>query len=325
MIAHLQDVKNGKSLVWVFLSWFDDVKDWLKHFQQLHEEGKSYSIIILHRPYYAGTGEAKPLPFYHQWRSLQKPLTGQKDEEQELARHLCFVNKIPFPAQRPRLVYTSLVIEPMDEDSDSDSIPEPDSQDPWNYGTEINLERHSKMNTRSRARNGNGGIGDLAGIFEHVPQGEVQQPLGHRREEDSGRPGEQEEQERAPPRSRKSKSELTPRSGKSKGELTPRSGKEQERAPPPPMIQLTPEALRQMIEDTSAQAASRAVAQYVAEHALPPQPPRQSGRGRGAGSAPENNECGRAGQQARDQLEEEWRADLPYRKMSCLLYPGSTP
>ncbi|KAL0455493.1 UNVERIFIED_CONTAM: polyprotein [Sesamum latifolium] len=36
--------------------------------------------------------------------------------------------------------YTSLVIEPMDEDSDSDSIPEPDSQDPWDYGTEINLE-----------------------------------------------------------------------------------------------------------------------------------------------------------------------------------------
>ncbi|KAL0439853.1 UNVERIFIED_CONTAM: polyprotein [Sesamum latifolium] len=140
MIAHLQDVKNGISLVWVFLSWFDDVGDWLKHFQQLHIEGKSYSIIILHRPYYAGTGEAKPLPLYHQWRSLQKPLTEQKDEEQELARYLCFVNKLPFPAQRPRLVYTSLVIEPMDEDSDSDSILEPDSQDPWDYGTEINLE-----------------------------------------------------------------------------------------------------------------------------------------------------------------------------------------
>ncbi|KAL0283800.1 UNVERIFIED_CONTAM: hypothetical protein Sradi_7216000 [Sesamum radiatum] len=105
MIAHLQDIKNGKSLVWVFLSWFDDVKDWLRQFQQLHQEGKSYHIIILHRPYYAGTGEVKPLPFYHQWRSLQKPLNGQKDEEQELARHLCFVNKIPFPAQRPRLVY----------------------------------------------------------------------------------------------------------------------------------------------------------------------------------------------------------------------------
>ncbi|KAL0313160.1 UNVERIFIED_CONTAM: hypothetical protein Sradi_5715300 [Sesamum radiatum] len=60
-----------------------------------------------------------------------------------------------------------------------------------------------------------------------------------------------------------------------------------------------------MIEDASAQAASRAVAQYVAEHAFPPQPPRQPGRGRGAGLAPENNERGRAGQQARDQLEEE--------------------
>ncbi|KAL0439968.1 UNVERIFIED_CONTAM: hypothetical protein Slati_2479800 [Sesamum latifolium] len=45
-----------------------------------------------------------------------------------------------------------------------------------------------------------------------------------------------------------------------------------------------------MIEDASAQAASRAVAQYVAEHALPPQAPRQPGRGHGAGSAPENNE-----------------------------------
>ncbi|KAL0289621.1 UNVERIFIED_CONTAM: polyprotein [Sesamum radiatum] len=66
------------------------------------------TILTLPGP---GTGEAKPLPLYHQWRSLQKPLTGQKDEEQELARHLCFVNKIPFPAQRPRLVYTSLVIE----------------------------------------------------------------------------------------------------------------------------------------------------------------------------------------------------------------------
>ncbi|KAL0386398.1 UNVERIFIED_CONTAM: polyprotein [Sesamum latifolium] len=95
------------------------------------------AILTLPGP---GTGEAKPLPLYHQWRSLQKPLSEQKDEEQELARHLCFVNKLPFPAQRPRLVYTSLVIEPMDEDSDSDSIPEPDSQDPWDYGTEINLE-----------------------------------------------------------------------------------------------------------------------------------------------------------------------------------------
>ncbi|KAL0356173.1 UNVERIFIED_CONTAM: hypothetical protein Sradi_4064200 [Sesamum radiatum] len=38
---------------------------------------------------------------------------------------------------------------------------------------------------------------------------------------------------------------------------------------PPSMIQLTPRALRQMIEDASAQAASRAVAQYIAEHAGP--------------------------------------------------------
>ncbi|KAL0426870.1 UNVERIFIED_CONTAM: hypothetical protein Slati_2861800 [Sesamum latifolium] len=60
-----------------------------------------------------------------------------------------------------------------------------------------------------------------------------------------------------------------------------------------------------MIEDASAQAASRAIAQYVAEHALPLQPPRQPGRGHGVGSALENNERGRAGQQARGQLEEE--------------------
>ncbi|KAL0287828.1 UNVERIFIED_CONTAM: polyprotein [Sesamum radiatum] len=88
--------QNGKSLVWVFLSWFDDVKDWLRQFPTTSSGRKELHIIILHRPYYA--------------------------------------------AQRPRLVYTSLVIEPMDEDSDSDSIPEPDSQDPWDYGTEINLE-----------------------------------------------------------------------------------------------------------------------------------------------------------------------------------------
>ncbi|KAL0444952.1 UNVERIFIED_CONTAM: polyprotein [Sesamum latifolium] len=73
MIAHLQDVKNGKSLVWV---------------------------------------QVKP------------------------SLYLFIING----AQRPRLVYTSLVIEPMDEDSDSNSILEPDSQDPWDYGTEINLE-----------------------------------------------------------------------------------------------------------------------------------------------------------------------------------------
>ncbi|KAL0355778.1 UNVERIFIED_CONTAM: hypothetical protein Sradi_4024700 [Sesamum radiatum] len=140
MIAHLQDIKNGKSLVWVFLSWFDDVKDWLRHFQQLHKEGKSYTSLSSIDLIMQVQVKLSLYLLYHQWRSLQKPLNRQKDEEQELARHLCFVNKIPFPAQRPRLVYTSLVIEPMDEDSDSDSIPEPDSQDPWDYGTEINLE-----------------------------------------------------------------------------------------------------------------------------------------------------------------------------------------
>ncbi|KAL0305635.1 UNVERIFIED_CONTAM: hypothetical protein Sradi_0394600 [Sesamum radiatum] len=42
--------------------------------------------------------------------------------------------------------------------------------------------------------------------------------------------------------------------------------------PPPPLIQMTPEALRQLVEDASAQAANRAVARYAAEHGLPPRP-----------------------------------------------------
>ncbi|KAK4394706.1 hypothetical protein Sango_1624900 [Sesamum angolense] len=79
-----------------------------------------------------------------------------------------------------------------------------------------NVIQHVKMNTRSRARNGNAGIGDLGGISEHSPQDEVQQPFGPRRDEIQGRLGEQEEREQALP---------------------------------PPMIQLLPEALRQMIED----------------------------------------------------------------------------
>ncbi|KAL0430734.1 UNVERIFIED_CONTAM: hypothetical protein Sradi_0699400 [Sesamum radiatum] len=41
------------------------------------------------------------------------------------------------------------------------------------------------MNTRSRARNGNGG-GDLDGVSGHVPQGEVQQPFGPRKRERIG-------------------------------------------------------------------------------------------------------------------------------------------
>ncbi|KAL0329065.1 UNVERIFIED_CONTAM: hypothetical protein Sradi_4893200 [Sesamum radiatum] len=101
------------------------------------------------------------------------------------------------------------------------------------------------MNTRSRARNENAGVGDLEGISEHAPQEEVQQPFGPRRDEIHGRPEDQEEQEQAPP---------------------------------PPMIQLTPEVLRQMIEDASAQAASRATA---------------------------HKEQGPADQQAEDRLEEE--------------------
>ncbi|KAL0430981.1 UNVERIFIED_CONTAM: hypothetical protein Sradi_0724100 [Sesamum radiatum] len=63
--------------------------------------------------------------------------------------------------------------------------------------------------------------------------------------------------------------------------------------PPPPLIQLTPKALRQFVEDASAQAANRAVVQYIAEHGLPPRPcipileveyplwlPKSAGRGR---------------------------------------------
>ncbi|KAK4380908.1 polyprotein [Sesamum angolense] len=52
MIDHLRDIKNGKSHIWIFLSWFDDIAAWNKQFQQTLDEGKSYSIIILHRPYY---------------------------------------------------------------------------------------------------------------------------------------------------------------------------------------------------------------------------------------------------------------------------------
>ncbi|KAL0295147.1 UNVERIFIED_CONTAM: polyprotein [Sesamum radiatum] len=141
MIDHLRDIKNGKSHIWIFLSWFDDIAAWNKQFQQTLDEGKSYSIIILHRPYYEGTGEAKPLPLCRTWKSLEKPLIEQRHEGQELARHLCFVNKIP--TQGLKLVYTSLAIEPMDEDSDDDPMLEPDSQDPWDYGTEINLESPS--------------------------------------------------------------------------------------------------------------------------------------------------------------------------------------
>ncbi|KAK4390274.1 polyprotein [Sesamum angolense] len=111
-----------------------------QQFQQTLDEGKSYTIIILHRPYYEGTGEARPLPLCRTWKSLEKPLIEQKHEGQKLARHLCFVNKIPIPSQCLKLVYTSLAIESMDEDSDDDPIPEPDSQDPWDYGTNINLE-----------------------------------------------------------------------------------------------------------------------------------------------------------------------------------------
>ncbi|KAL0413139.1 UNVERIFIED_CONTAM: hypothetical protein Sradi_1515600 [Sesamum radiatum] len=71
------------------------------------------------------------------------------------------------------------------------------------------------------------------------------------------------------------------------------------------MIQLTPEALLQIIEDALAQVVSRVVAQYVVEHAMPPQPHRHLGRGHGVDLALGNNKHGLAGQQVRDQLEEE--------------------
>ncbi|KAL0288558.1 UNVERIFIED_CONTAM: hypothetical protein Scaly_2726500 [Sesamum calycinum] len=106
---------------------------------------------------------------------------------------------------------------------------------------------------------------------EHAPQEEVQQPFGPRRDEIHGRPEDQEEQEQAPP----------------------------------PMIQLTPEVLRQMIEDASAQAASRATAQYVAQHAIPPRPPRHPHKDHGVDLALGSKEQGPADQQAKDRLEEE--------------------
>ncbi|KAL0383020.1 UNVERIFIED_CONTAM: hypothetical protein Scaly_0589300 [Sesamum calycinum] len=128
------------------------------------------------------------------------------------------------------------------------------------------------MNTRSQARNGNTGVRDLEGISEHAPQEEVQQPFGPRRDGIHGRPEDQEEREQA---------------------LLP------------PMIQLSPEALRQMIEDASAQAASRAIAQYVAQHAIPPQPLHHPHRDHEVDLAPRNKERGPADQQADDRLEEE--------------------
>ncbi|KAL0322538.1 UNVERIFIED_CONTAM: hypothetical protein Sangu_1873100 [Sesamum angustifolium] len=74
------------------------------------------------------------------------------------------------------------------------------------------------------------------------------------------------------------------------------------------MIQLSPEALQQMIEKASTRAASRAIAQYVTQHAIPQQPPHHPYRGHGVNLAP-----GQARQQIDDQLEEkvESRPSLP--------------
>ncbi|KAL0396511.1 UNVERIFIED_CONTAM: hypothetical protein Scaly_0099500 [Sesamum calycinum] len=65
------------------------------------------------------------------------------------------------------------------------------------------------------------------------------------------------------------------------------------------MIQLSPEVLQQMIEEASTRAASRAIAQYVTQHAIP-QPPCHPYRGHGVNLA-----LGQARQQADDRLEEE--------------------
>ncbi|KAK4381571.1 hypothetical protein Sango_2954800 [Sesamum angolense] len=64
------------------------------------------------------------------------------------------------------------------------------------------------------------------------------------------------------------------------------------------MIQLTLEALRQMIEDSSAQAASRAIAQYVAQHAIPQRPPRHPHKDHGVDLALGNKSKGRRSQAA---------------------------
>ncbi|KAL0395033.1 UNVERIFIED_CONTAM: hypothetical protein Slati_4469500 [Sesamum latifolium] len=165
-------------------------------------------------------------------------------------------------------------------------------------------------------RNRNGGIGEIEGISEHAPQEEVQQPFGPRREEGNRRPGEQEDQERVQGNRRPEEQEDQERAQCNR---RPGEQEEQERvqgnrrlgeggagaSSPPPMIQLTPSALRQMIEDASAQAASWAVAQYIAEHVVPPRPPRHPRRGHRVDLAPGNDEQGPADQQSDDQLEEE--------------------
>ncbi|KAL0345335.1 UNVERIFIED_CONTAM: hypothetical protein Sradi_4364800 [Sesamum radiatum] len=203
------------------------------------------------------------------------------------------------------------------------------------------------MHTRSRTRNENEGIGEFEGISEHVPREEVEQPFDPRREEGNRRPGEQEraqgnrrsgeqeeqeraqgnrrpgeqeEQERAQgnrrPGSRKGRSEL--KAAEDQGTGRARASLRQQKtwrtrgagaSYPSPMIQLTPEALRQMIEDASAQAASRVIAQYVAEHAMLLRLPRHPCRGHGVDLALGNDEQRPVDQQA-DQVEEEVESRL---------------
>ncbi|KAL0284534.1 UNVERIFIED_CONTAM: hypothetical protein Sradi_7194600 [Sesamum radiatum] len=60
-----------------------------------------------------------------------------------------------------------------------------------------------------------------------------------------------------------------------------------------------------MIEGALAQAASRATAKYVAQHAILPRPPRHPHKDHGVDLAPGSKEQGPADQQADDQVEEE--------------------
>ncbi|KAL0449605.1 UNVERIFIED_CONTAM: hypothetical protein Slati_1516900 [Sesamum latifolium] len=55
-----------------------------------------------------------------------------------------------------------------------------------------------------------------------------------------------------------------------------------------------------MTEDASVQAASRAIAQHVAEHEAPPRPLHHPRLGHGVDLAPENDEHGPVDQQADD-------------------------
>ncbi|KAL0399890.1 UNVERIFIED_CONTAM: hypothetical protein Sradi_2332300 [Sesamum radiatum] len=150
------------------------------------------------------------------------------------------------------------------------------------------------MNTRSRARNGIAGHEELEGGGDNHNQhvgGTQGNPLTHSLQ----------------------------------GELMNNQG-EQRRgsfgAPPPPLlIQLTPEAIHQLVEDASAQAANRAVAQYAAEHGLPPRPAHHHQRGRGPPLVPEDREQRLGGVQEGMNYEEEVNSRLRSLKTTTILLP----